>query len=194
MLIKQKILEGIEKGEIQLAFRRWKRPTVRSGGRLRTRIGELAIEAVDRVTFKSITEKEAHQAGFSSRDELVAELRARAGALYRIRLSLAGEDARIALRNASKLSKAELAAVAARLERMDTRSSDGPWTVTYLGIIARSPATLAAELAASCGVAKAPFKARVRRLKELGLTESLEKGYRLSPRGRAVWKHVGRAR
>jgi hypothetical protein len=30
------------------------------------------------------------------------------------------------------------------------------------------------------------FKADVRKLKELGLTESLEVGYRLSPRGRAV--------
>ena len=30
------------------------------------------------------------------------------------------------------------------------------------------------------------FKRRVRQLKELGLTESLEVGYRLSPRGRAV--------
>jgi hypothetical protein len=29
------------------------------------------------------------------------------------------------------------------------------------------------------------FKRDVRRLKELGLTESLEVGYRLSPRGRA---------
>jgi hypothetical protein len=32
----------------------------------------------------------------------------------------------------------------------------------------------------------APFKRRVRQLKELGLTESLEVGYRLSPRGRTV--------
>jgi hypothetical protein len=30
-----------------------------------------------------------------------------------------------------------------------------------------------------------PFKRDVRKLKELGLTESLEVGYRLSPRGRA---------
>jgi hypothetical protein len=31
-----------------------------------------------------------------------------------------------------------------------------------------------------------PFKRRVRQLKELGLTESLEVGHRLSPRGCAV--------
>jgi ribosomal protein S19E (S16A) len=34
------------------------------------------------------------------------------------------------------------------------------------------------------------FKRRVRQLKELGLTESLEVGYRLSPRGRAVLEHL----
>jgi hypothetical protein len=48
------------------------------------------------------------------------------------------------------------------------------------------PATLAAVLANSVGSEAQPFKVRVRRLKELGLTESLEIGYRLSPRGQAV--------
>ena len=42
MLLKRETLEGIASGEITLAFRRWKRPTVKAGGRLRTRIGELA--------------------------------------------------------------------------------------------------------------------------------------------------------
>jgi hypothetical protein len=31
-----------------------------------------------------------------------------------------------------------------------------------------------------------PFKANVRKLKALGLTESLDVGYRLSPRGEAL--------
>jgi DNA-binding IclR family transcriptional regulator len=54
-----------------------------------------------------------------------------------------------------------------------------------LELIGERPATLAAELAAELGRERAPFKADVRKLKELGLTESLEKGYRLSPRGRS---------
>jgi hypothetical protein len=41
------------------------------------------------------------------------------------------------------------------------------------------------ELAAEAGQDRAYYKLRVRRLKALGLTESLEVGYRLSPRGRA---------
>ena len=52
-------------------------------------------------------------------------------------------------------------------------------------LIAERPETLAEDLAASRGEKKPQFKRRVRRLKELGLTESLEVGYRLSPRGRA---------
>jgi hypothetical protein len=40
-------------------------------------------------------------------------------------------------------------------------------------------------LAEAAGQERLAFKTRVRRLKALGLTESLEVGYRLSPRGRA---------
>jgi hypothetical protein len=40
-------------------------------------------------------------------------------------------------------------------------------------------------LAERFGRERLPFKADVRKLKALGLTESLEVGYRLSPRGRA---------
>jgi hypothetical protein len=81
MLLQRNVLDGIVAGTITLAFRRWRRPTVRAGGRLRTAAGELATRV---------------------------------------------------------------------------------------------------------GREMLPFKADVRKLKELGLTESLEVGYRLSPRGRAV--------
>ncbi len=39
--------------------------------------------------------------------------------------------------------------------------------------------------AGELGRERLPFKADVRKLKRLGLTESLDVGYRLSPRGRA---------
>jgi hypothetical protein len=43
------------------------------------------------------------------------------------------------------------------------------------------------------GREKLPFKRDVRKLKELGLTESLLVGYRLSPRGRALLAGLGAA-
>ena len=54
-----------------------------------------------------------------------------------------------------------------------------------LRAIKARPATRAADLAASFGRDTQPFKLDVRKLKNLGLTLSLEVGYRLSPRGEA---------
>ncbi len=44
MLFKQAILERIGRGEVKVAFRRWRRPSVQAGTRLHTTIGLLAIE------------------------------------------------------------------------------------------------------------------------------------------------------
>ncbi len=184
------ILEAIANGDVDLAFRRWKRPTVRAGGSLTTKIGVLAIDSVEVVTMTSITDQDATRAGYASRDELVDQLRSREGKVYRVALRLAGEDPRIQLRNNSELTDEELANVAKRLERMDARSSDGPWTVRVLTAIREQPAVRAGDLATDLGMERKPFKQLVRRLKGLGLTESLKIGYRLSPRGETVAKHV----
>jgi DNA-binding IclR family transcriptional regulator len=58
-------------------------------------------------------------------------------------------------------------------------------------LLADHPAERAADLAQRVGKDRSRFKRRVRRLKELGLTESLVVGYRLSPRGRALLEHLG---
>ena len=115
----------------------------------------------------------------------------RAGDLYRIGFHLAGPDPRIELRERDDIGPAERAEIDARLARFDSASRRGPWTATVLALIAERPATRAPDLAAELGRETAPFKADVRKLKELGLTESLERGYRLSPRGRAYL--LGRA-
>jgi len=70
-----------------------------------------------------------------------------------------------------------------RLSRMDGRAAHGPWTRATLEAIDACPETLAADLARGLGRERDPFKRDVRKLKELGLTESLSVGYRLSPRG-----------
>ena len=187
MLFEQRFWPGIADGSITLAFRRWRRPTVRSGGRLRSPAGELAIETVEVIEEAAITESDAHRAGYESRDSLLRELNAREGALYRIAFHVAGPDSRIALRERADLSDEDVLAVRGRLERLDR---GGPWTLRTLRLIAERPATRAAALAATMGSETLPFKARVRKLKELGLTESLEVGYRLSPRGKALLERL----
>jgi hypothetical protein len=184
MLFPLTTLRAIEAGEVTLAFRRWRRPTVRAGGTLRTRVGVLAIESVEPVSEQAITDADARRAGAAGRDELIAGLRPE-GTLYRIEFRLAGPDPRIALRERAHMDAEERAVIDARLARLDAASRHGPWTARVLELIARRPATRAPDLAAELGRETAPFKADVRKLKELGLTESLERGYRLSPRGRA---------
>jgi hypothetical protein len=47
VLFRQDVLRRIGEGEVTVAFRRWRRPTVRAGGTLRTKAGVLAIESVE---------------------------------------------------------------------------------------------------------------------------------------------------
>lgn len=185
MLIPLDTLRRIEAGEVTVAFRRWRRPTVRAGGTLRTRIGVLAIESVEVLEESAVSDTDARRAGFGNRAEVLERCAGRAGDLYRIGFHLAGPDPRVELRERADMGPAERAEIDARLARLDAVSRRGPWTAAVLGLIAKRPATRAPDLAVELGRETAPFKADVRKLKELGLTESLERGYRLSPRGRA---------
>jgi hypothetical protein len=184
MLFSQETLRRIEAGDVTLAFRRWRRPTVRAGGTLRTGAGVLAIESIEPVAEEAISDADARRAGAPDRQTLLAGLRPE-GILYRIAFRLEGPDPRIALREQSELDAEERAVIDTRLARLDAASRHGPWTGRVLELIAANPARRAPELAAELGRETARFKADVRKLKELGLTESLVRGYRLSPRGRA---------
>ncbi len=185
MLLKQDTLRGIESGSITVAFRRWRRPTVKEGGTLLTSIGQLAIEAVEVVDLEEITESEAVAAGFSGLAPLRSQLSQRAGDVYRIRLSLAGPDPRVPLREEIP-EGAELDSILRRLARLDSRGGSGPWTCPVLTLLHERSGVRAGDLAPDAGMDKADFKTNVRKLKGLGLTESLSVGYRLSPRGEAV--------
>ena len=185
MLIPRPVLDRIVEGRVTLAFRRWDRPHAKPGALHRTPVGLIAIDAVDVVRLDSITAAQAQAAGAQSRAELLRFLRGRAGRVYRVQLRYAGADPRIALRADAALSDADLATIHARLVRLDRTGRHGPWTRDVLELIAANPARRAPDLAAIRGLATRPFKTDVRKLKELGLTESLEIGYRISPRGRA---------
>jgi hypothetical protein len=193
VLFKRPVLDGIADGTISVAFRRWARPRVRVGSRLRTAVGVLEVDAVDKIVVADITAKDARRAGFSSRDDLVRALDQRAdGSVYRVELHLAGSDPRVALRGQSSLTDADVAGVQKRLARLDAASRHGSWTKTVLRLIRDHPAVRAADLAPELGRETLAFKRDVRKLKELGLTESLEVGYRLSPRGHAVLDRLPR--
>jgi hypothetical protein len=193
MLFRKSVLEAIREGKVDLAFRRWERPRARAGSRQRTAVGVLEVEGVEIVKRSSISAEDARRAGFASRKALLAMLDARdRGDIYRVKLRYAGADPRIELRARDELTEAELHELKARLDRLDKGSKHGPWTRTVLELIAAQPEVRAVDLAAGLGREKLPFKRDVRKLKELGLTESLERGYRLSPRGEAVLRALDR--
>ncbi|MDZ3831422.1 MAG: hypothetical protein U0S50_06350 [Sphingopyxis sp.] len=194
MLFRSALLNGIQAGTVTLAFRRWRRPSVKPGGRLRTAVGELAIDAVERIDATALSERDAVAAGFPDREALLAELAKRDGGdLYRIAFRYAGADPRAALRKNDQLSAKDIAELGRRLARLDERS-ETPWTLPVMRYIADHEGVAAAVIAQAMRADKLTLKRNVRKLKELGLTESLDTGYRLSPRGQAFLKSVGRMR
>ncbi|MCO7275424.1 ASCH domain-containing protein [Cellulosimicrobium cellulans] len=189
MLLDARTLRGLQDGTVTLAFRRWTTPRVKVGTLQRTRIGVVEVTSVERVAVGPdgaplVSDDEARLAGMASLERVLARGAAREGDLYRVGIRLAGPDPRVALREDADLDAAAVEQIRAALDRKD-RAAAAPWTRQYLELVAANEGVVARELAAGLGMARDDFKVRVRRLKELGLTESLDVGYRLSPRGRA---------
>ena len=180
MLIKSADLDAIWAGRVDTLFRRWTRPTVKTGGTLITARGVLSIEVVEAVDMETVSDDDLRRGGLADRAALEAWLdRGKPGTLYRIRVKPGGADPRIALRDAVD----DLDAVEHALAKLDAR---GKWTEQVLLLIEAHPGRLAQSLADEVGLDKLKFKARVRQLKALGLTQSLDIGYRLAPRGTAL--------
>lgn len=192
MLLPPKIAAGVADGTVTLAFRRWAEQRVKVGSRFLTSAGLVEVTAVERVDDASIDDAQAAAAGAVS---AAAVLKLTKGGpevpLYRVGLAFAGPDPRIALRESAELTDDDVAAIAARLRRLDAASSHGAWTLETLRLIDEHPRRRAPDLAAIVGRETAPFKIDVRKLKALGLTRSFEVGYELSPRGRELLLRLG---
>jgi len=189
-MFRQEFLDGIRRGHITIAYRRWRRPSVKAGRKLLTAVGLLHIRDVIPITIGSILEADARRADYESRQALVEELNEQTdGKLYRIEIGALEADPRIALRKSVPDSDG-LDALAARLRRLDAHARGKPWTVKVLETIAAHPAVRAGDLCGMVGQEKMVFKLNVRKLKALGLTESLEIGYRLSPRGQILLRRL----
>jgi hypothetical protein len=192
MLFERRLREGISEDKVSLTFRRWNRCQVVAGRRYRTRSDIIEVDSVDLVTSESIDAGQAAKAGYGTVAELLADLRcSEQTPLYRVSFHrIDGPDPREELAANVDLTATELAALAARLARMDAADSHGPWTTAVLTQIADRPATVSTVLADAIGWERPDFKLHVRRLKQLGLTISLDIGYRLSPRGEAYLRQA----
>ena len=186
MLFRAGILERIADGEIDLAFRCWARPAIREGTRLRTAVGAIVIGKVTPVGAGGPGLEDARRAGFADIAALMNDLRTGEGrTIYRIVLAGIEPDERIVRQN-GKLTEVEMAGLAARLAHWDRIAPADNYHWKILRLISERPGVAAAELSAVLGVEKLKFKRDVRKLKELGLTISLDTGYRLSLRGNSL--------
>ena len=192
MLFKQNYLAQIADGTVNTAFRKWKKPTVKTNGTLITPIGQLKIIEVLLIDYASITDHEINAAGYQSRQELDKELSAKSeGELYKITFELLGDDPRIALRETSEISEEEFIKIKNKLKRLDSAGVIKDWTLKVLNSIKDHPGKRAIELAKDLGYDKMWLKPSIRKLKSMGLTISLPVGYKLSPRGKEVLHRLG---
>lgn len=182
MILPMDVARGVAEGRVTHVFRRWKQSRVRAGSTLVTVAGVVEITAVTQVD--TITDEDARGAGASSAEAVRKAFRGADGdPVFRIDLRFAGADPRDEL--SAGLEPPEVDGITTRLERLDRASTHCAWTRATLEAVAAHPGLRAADLAALLGRERDPFKLDVRKLKNLGLTHSLEVGYRISPRGAA---------
>jgi hypothetical protein len=195
VLFEKRFWPGLADGSITVTYRRWHRPRVMAGRSYRTAGQILDVSSITEVDEASINDADAVAAGYPDAASLRADLRADEDRrLYRIEFTRSDRaDPRAELAADAALDEAQLAEIDRRLDRLDRASGHGPWTRATLRLIADHSARRAGDLAELAGRERAPFKLDVRKLKNLGLTESLEIGYRLSPRGRAYLASRGTA-
>jgi hypothetical protein len=187
VLLNRATADGIADGSISVVLRHWDAPRAKPGGTQRTAAGTIRVDKVtEHPGDYRVTAAQARAAGFADAASAQAALDRRpAKHVYVIEVSFMGPDERPALAADDALTDDDVAAITARLSRLDSASGTGPWTRRYLELVRDNEAVRAPDLAAGEGLDVPRFKRRVRQLKALGLTISLEVGYRISPRGKA---------
>jgi hypothetical protein len=190
LLFQKRFHEGLVSGAVTVTFRRWKSPHVKVGGRYRCHpIGVLEVDRVELVRVADITADDAIKSGFDTVEDLIAYVKSATGEplspsteLYRVELRHGGDGDRVSIALDETITKEDAALIREKLAKMDAK---GKWTKRTLAMIARHPRVAASQLAKKLKRETLELKADIRKLKRLGLTQSFEVGYEISPRGRA---------
>jgi hypothetical protein len=190
LLFQKRFHDGLKQGAITLTFRHWEKPRVKPLGRYRVHpIGVVECRGLSQVKVADISEDDAQSAGFLSRAELLDYMRgvrpelSESDDVWRVELAYGGDGDRVQIATDATLTDDDVLALQTRLKRLDAHRR--PWTRKTLALIESNPRVAASQLALKLGREKLAFKADVVKLKKLGLTQSFEVGYEVSPRGRA---------
>lgn len=192
MLFSASAWPGLADGSITVTFRTWSKPQAKVGGRYRVAGMLLEATAVSEVRVSVLTDDDALAAGEASLVTLLKRLKSPTAdsTVWRVDLRYVGIDDRIEQRIIDELTDDDIAAMRIRLDRLD-RGAGKPWTRVTLQLIEKYPGVVSTALARHTGQERPDFKINVRKLKEMGLTESLSVGYQLSPRGVALLRAIG---
>ena len=192
MLFSASAWPGLADGSITVTFRTWTKPQAKAGGRYRVAGMLLEATSVGEVAVSELTEADAIAAGEANLTTLLKRLKQPApdATVWRVDLQYIGIDDRIERRALDALTDDDIAVLRNRLDRLD-RAGGKPWTRTTLQLIEKYPGVVSTALARHTGQDRPDFKVNVRKLKEMGLTESLHVGYQLSPRGVALLRAIG---
>ena len=191
MLFKTKFSALIKAQKIETAIRKWTRPTVKENGTLITAAGQIRIISVRRSnTTRSPTKKSSKQVTQTARSwtmNLTAEVLAKF-----IESNLSSKE-KIPVSNYGRMRifpTLNWMPCKKSWQALDARSKTKGWPLRILEAINKEPGLLAIQHAKKLGYEKMWFKLHVRKLKNLGLTISLERGYKISPRGKVFLESV----
>lgn len=150
---------AIADGTLTVTYRAWKRPQVKVGGKYRIGPTTVQVSSIDLVPLADVPAE--HRRWLGDADPV-----------YRVEFARTEPD--------PAKPPLDLEVIEARLARLD---GGAPWTRATLELIRDQPGVVSTKLAEQLGRERFALKADIRKLKALGLTESLEVGYRLSPLG-----------
>jgi hypothetical protein len=187
MLFQRRFHDRIRSGEICCTVRIWQRPHVKLGGRYALGAGAIVVDEIYETRLDDVTAALARRCGFASLADLLKT--AKHGAGERVFVIDFHYDAKAGARPkpaTGAVSAEELAKLVERLDAMDRRAKGGAWTQATLRAIEARPGVRAGTLARALGRPRDELKRDVRKLKNLGLTLSLDVGYRLTPKGAAL--------
>ena len=158
------------------------------GGRYALAGGAIVVDKIHETRLDDITAALARRCGFASLVDLLKTAKHGAGErVFVIDFHYDGKasarpEARRPARSRQRSSRSSCSG--SKRWTGARRSAHGRWRRCARS--KRAPAVLAAKLARSLGRPRDEFKRDVRKLKNLGLTFSLEIGYRLTPKGEAL--------
>ena len=145
------------------------------------------VDRIHETRLDDITPALARRCGFNSLVDLLKTAKHGAGErVFVIDFHYDGKASARPKPATDVVSVEELVKLAQRLDAMDRRAKNGAWTQATLRAIEARPGVLAAKLARALGRPRDEFKRDVRKLKNLGLTFSLESRLPVDAKGRGA--------